>query len=332
MTWIAFLFVSAVIVYAGTQLARYGDMIADRSGMGRTWIGAVLVAATTSLPELATGVSSTAVYRATDIAVGDVLGSCLFNLLLLSVMDGLGGDQPISSRAAPGHALSIAFGSMLIGLAGLSLLAEPNLPHLRWIGWYTPLMIGIYLLSMRSLFHYERRQRERMPAVLEEEAVPHAISTGVVWFRYSIHALVVVVAATLLPGLGQQIASETGLEQSFVGSMFIAASTSMPELVVCISALRLGAVDLAIGNVLGSNIFNMFILALDDIFYLPGPILATVSRSHLIAILAALIMNSLVLAGLTYQSMRKRLALAADTWGIVAIYVAAMVLLARQHS
>jgi cation:H+ antiporter len=111
--------------------------------------------------------------------------------------------------------------------------------------------------------------------------------------------------------------------------MFIAATTSLPELVVCVSALRLGAIDLAIGNVLGSNLFNVFILALDDLFYLPGPILASVSRSHLISILAALVMNALLLAGITYQSMRKRLALAADTWGIVAIYVGAMILLAR---
>ncbi|MEZ5403705.1 MAG: hypothetical protein R2729_28755 [Bryobacteraceae bacterium] len=330
MTWVAFLFVSAVIVYAGIQLARYGDMIAERSGMGRTWIGAVLVASTTSLPELATGISSTAVYHAADIAAGDVLGSCLFNLLLLSVMDGLGGDQPISSQAAPGHALSIAFGSMLVGLVGLSIVGEPGLPHAGWIGWYTPILMGVYFLSMRSLFHYERRRAKSAPEP-ESEAAPQALATTTIWVRYSVYGLVVVAAATLLPGLGQQIAAETGLEQSFVGSLFIAATTSLPEFVVCLSALRMGAVDLAIGNVLGSNLFNIFILAIDDVIYTPGPILAAVSRSHLIAVLAALIMYALVLAGLTYQSMRKRFALAGDTWGIVAIYVTAIVLLAKYH-
>jgi cation:H+ antiporter len=101
MHWIEFLFLGAVIIVAGRYLARAGEILAEKTGMGRTWIGTVLIAATTSLPELFSGVGSTAVFPLPEIAVGDVLGSCMFNLLTLSMMDAIGGNAPLSARASP---------------------------------------------------------------------------------------------------------------------------------------------------------------------------------------------------------------------------------------
>jgi cation:H+ antiporter len=100
--WVLFALTAAVIVVAGVQLARYGDVIGEKSGLGRSWIGVVLLAATTSLPELFTGFGATALTPLPDIAVGDVLGSCMFNLLILSLMDAIQPDR-ISARAHQGH-------------------------------------------------------------------------------------------------------------------------------------------------------------------------------------------------------------------------------------
>ena len=109
MIWIQFLATALVIVFAGVRLARYGDVLGEKSGLGRSWIGVVLLAATTSLPELFTGFGATALANLPDIAVGDVLGSCMFNLLILSFMDAVQ-PEPLSTRAHQGHALSIGFG------------------------------------------------------------------------------------------------------------------------------------------------------------------------------------------------------------------------------
>jgi cation:H+ antiporter len=116
MIRIQFLATAVVIVFAGVRLARYRDVLGEESGLGRSWIGVVLLAATTSLPELFTGFGATALASLPNIAIGDVLGSCMFNLLILSFMDAVQ-PEPASTRAHQGHALSIGFGIVLIGIA-----------------------------------------------------------------------------------------------------------------------------------------------------------------------------------------------------------------------
>src|SRR6187549_1305551 len=139
MIWLQFLVAAGVIVWAGTRLARYGDVIGEKSGLGASWIGVVLLAATTSLPELFTGFSATALYDLPDIALGDVLGSCMFNMLILSAMDSVH-PEPLSARAHQSHALSIGFGLLLVGVAGLGLVAGDQLPAIGWVGVYTPVL------------------------------------------------------------------------------------------------------------------------------------------------------------------------------------------------
>jgi len=97
--WLEFVLCTAVIVYSGAKLSQYGDIIAEKSGLGRAWIGVVLMASVTSLPELVTGVSSVTYAGVPDIAVGDVLGSCAFNMLILAILDTLYRPAPISTKA-----------------------------------------------------------------------------------------------------------------------------------------------------------------------------------------------------------------------------------------
>lgn len=325
MTWLLFLGLAAIIVSAGRYLAIYGDIIAGRTGLGRTWIGLVLVAATTSLPELFAGIGSTAVFAVPDIAVGDVLGSCMFNLLILSMMDAIGGDVPLSARMSHGHSLSIGFGMILLAITGLSLDAGDRLPSSGWIGVSTPVLMLVYLLAMRVSFQHERRLQAQAAQVAEEMEEP-ALSLRTVWLRYGAAAAVVVAAAIFLPRAGEAIAVETGLNQGFVGTLFIAIATSLPEVAVSLAAVRMGSIDLAVGNVLGSNLFNIFILGIDDLFYQPGPLLAAASGNHLIAVLSVLAMYGIVLAGLTFQAERKQIVLAWDTLAIVGFYAVSMIM------
>jgi cation:H+ antiporter len=116
--------------------------------------------------------------------------------------------------------------------------------------------------------------------------------------RYVAVALVVVAAGTWLPFVGERLAAEMGWTQSFVGTLLVAGVTSTPEVVVTLSALRLGAVDMAIGNLLGSNLFNIAILAIDDVFYTPGPLLAGVSNAHTASAFSAMMMSGLAIVGL----------------------------------
>jgi cation:H+ antiporter len=325
MIWIQFLAAALVIVLAGVRLARYGDVLGEKTGLGRSWAGVVLLAATTSLPELFTGFGATALAALPDIAVGDVLGSCMFNLLILSLMDVVQ-PEPLSTRAHQGHTLSIGFGLVLIGVAGFGLLGGTLLPTFGWVGLYSPVLMAVYFLSMRLIFTHEQHRRAREVREVAEELQYTDIPLRTAAMHYTAAAVLVVGAALWLPRLGAELARQTGLGEAFVGSLFIAITTSLPEIVVSLAAVRIGAIDLGVGNVLGSNLFNLLILGLDDVFYREGPLLAAVDTSHGLAIVAVVAMYALFLIGLTYRVLTKRFAVGWDTGAMAAVYVTAVAL------
>lgn len=332
-TWLLFIACAAVILVAGTQLSRYGDVIADMTGLGRTWIGVVLLASVTSLPELITGLSSVAIFRVPNIAMGDIAGSCMFNLLIIAMLDALHGPAPISARVHQGQVLAASFGVILLGLVGLSIVLGEMLPAIGWVSVSSVLFIGIYLLAMRTIFTYEQRRIvAEFVAEMATETEARHLSAARVYGLFTLNAVLIVGAATYLPGLAETLAETTGLGQTFFGTIFVALSTSLPEVVVSIAALRIGAIDMAVGNVFGSNLFNIGILALDDLFYTPGPLLAAIETSHIIAVMAAMIMTAIAIVGLTYRSDSKRLFVAWDTLGIAVVYALANVALYLQGS
>jgi len=325
--WIGFIVCTSVIVYAGARLSRYGDVIAEKTGLGRTWIGVVLMASVTSLPELVTGISSVTYAGVPDIAVGDVLGSCVFNMLILAFLDAMHRPIPISSKAHHGHVLSAGFGILLLSLVAISLFMNRRILPFGWIGPYSLFFIVTYFIAMRLVYFYEKRQ---ISAFVKEVAIElryEDIPTKTAIMNYSINAIFVITAAIFLPKIGEGIAEQTGLGQTFVGNIFIAVSTSLPEVVVSVAAVKMGAIDLAIGNLFGSNIFNIFILALDDIFFVRGPLLSFASLNHIISALSAIAMTTVAIIGLTYRTEKKPLFLAWDSMCIMMVYAVNLMLL-----
>ena len=278
--WLQFLALTAVIVVAGSYLSRYGDVIAEKTGLGRTWIGIILMASITSLPELITGISSVSFYSVPDIAVGDVLGSCMFNMLILALLDVKSGATPISARAHQGQVLAAAFGIFLLGLVTLSIFAGDKMPAIGWVGAQSLVFMAVYLADMRLVFQYERKRILEYVQEAAGAAQYGEVSSTRAYAIFGMNAVLIVAAATYLPHVGEQIARSSGLGQTFVGNILIAASTSLPEIVVSFGALRIGAVDMAYGNLFGSNLFDIAILAIDDFFYTAGPLIAHVSPSH----------------------------------------------------
>jgi cation:H+ antiporter len=325
--WIALQFAacSAVILLAGVRLSRYGDVIAARTGMGGTWFGLVAMAAVTSLPELITGASSVALFDVPDIAAGDAIGSCMFNLVILALLD-VRDPQPLTARIHQGHVLSAAFGIVLLGLAALAIQAGGSAPAFGWVALHSLVFIAAYAFAIRIIFSFERSRMSQLASEVsgvEDHRVPLRRAVRL----YVVNAIVLVAAAAYLPFVGEALAAATGLEQSFVGSLFIATSTSLPEIVVSVAAARIGAIDMAAGNLFGSNLFNIAVLGVDDLFYTRGPLLAAVSPSHLVTLTAAMMMTAVAVVGLTYRAQRKRHRLSWDTFGIVAIYVGAIAML-----
>jgi cation:H+ antiporter len=327
LLWLEFIVCTAVIVYSGTKLSKYGDIIAEKTGLGRAWIGVVLMASITSLPELVTGISSVTFAGVPDIAVGDVLGSCVFNMLILAVLDATYRPAPISTKAHQGHVLSATFSIFLLTVVCASIFLGKNMPFLGWIGSYSILNAIIYLIAMRTVFSYEKRKIAEYMKEIAEELKYKDVPIRYAMRQYGLNAIVVIVAAIFLPQIGEGIATATGLGQTFVGNIFIAVSTSLPEVVVSIAAVRMGSIDLAIGNLFGSNIFNILILSIDDFFFTRGPLLSFSNINHTVSALSAIAITAVAVIGLTYRSEKKRLLLAWDSLCIVIVYLCNILLL-----
>lgn len=299
--WAQFAAAMLAVGLAGWQLTRYGDAIAGKTGLSRSWVGLVLLATVTSLPELATGLTSVTAANQPNIAVGDVLGSCVFNLAILVVIDFLHRREPVYNRASQGHILSAGFGIILIGLVGFSILLGQRGPvwSLGHVGVYTPAFLLLYFIAIRSIFLYERRQLGEFAA--READLYGGITLRQALIRYGAAATAVVAAGVWLPFAATDLADAMGWHKTFVGTLLVAAATSAPELAVTLSALKVGALDMAIANLLGSNLFDILVLAVDDLFYLPGPLLSHVSPAHALSALSALVMTGMAVVGLLYR-------------------------------
>lgn len=305
--WAKLALCALVIMVAGTVLTRYADVIADKTGWSGSWVGLVLLASVTSLPELATGASAVVLADAPNIAMG-VLGSLVLNLLMLGVIDMFSRREPLYRHATQSHVLTAAWCIVLTGVVALGLvLAQTPVNASIWhVGIYTPVFVVGYLMAVRSVFLHERAQMPTLPRD-DVDRYP-GLSLRRVVARYMAAAVAVVAAGIWLPFIGIDLADQLGWQKSFVGSVFIAAATTLPELVVTITALRMGALDMAVANLLGSNLFDIAIIAIDDLLYTQGPILSAVSPLHAASAVTAMTMGAIAIVALRVRAGR------AATW------------------
>ncbi|MBX3622775.1 MAG: sodium:calcium antiporter [Rhizobacter sp.] len=300
--WLQFALCAAAIGVAGLHLSRCGDAIAAHTGLSRNWIGLVLLATVTSLPELVTGLSSVTVAAAPDIAAGDALGSCVFNLAILALVDVFYRRGAIYAVASANHAMSAGLGVVLLAGVGLALVLtqQGSLPALGHVSLASVLIIAVYLMGMRALYLTEQRQPVN---VITQTAPTMALKRALM--GYGVASAVIVGMGIWLPLIGVELARLMGWSNSFVGTLFVALATSVPELATTWGAVRIGAIDMAFGNLLGSNLFDVLILALDDLAYLPGPIYRHLSPLHGVTALIACAMSGAVIVALVYRPVSR---------------------------
>lgn len=322
---LGFLACALVIFFAGKKLSYYGDLLADATGISKGWIGIILMASVTSLPELMVGIGSVAIVGSADLAVGDIIGSCAFNLGILAMLDAFTPKhKPIFGIASQSHILNAGLGIILIAMVGLTMFIPHHIAITPWIALSSIIFIFVYMISIRIIYYNEQNNAKHEDNHHHATSLP---STKTIIKNYILFASLIIVAALALPFFAEHIAEMTGLEKSFVGTFFLAVSTSLPEIAVSIAAVRMGSIDMAVGNLLGSNIFNILILAIDDLFYTKGLLLQDASPSHLISILSTILMSAVVVIGLSYHAKGKKFFLAWDAVVIFIVYIINLVLL-----
>jgi cation:H+ antiporter len=307
MIWLELIVCGVLIFWVGSLLSKYGDVIAEKTGLGRAWIGAILIAGVTSLPELASGVSAVAWLNSPNLAAGAVLGSCLFNLALIAMIDLAYQLGRVLAKAHEVHILSGGLGVLMLGIVAMGVLIAPVLNDFG--------IFGVSVLSVLILILYgvggkmiASLEKERTAEVLEKEAAEGdyaSISTRKAFLVFILSSAAVIALGIWLASVGDRLAATTGLSRSFVGNLFLAMTTSLPEIAASLAAIRLGAIDLAIGNVLGSNLFNITLFFIYDLADGSENFWASLTNANAFAAVMTIMMTGVVIISLMYRASPK---------------------------
>jgi cation:H+ antiporter len=320
--WLQFVGSAILIVVAAIKLAQYGDAIAVRTRLGGMFVGTFLLAGATSLPELLVALNSLYSHLP-NLTAGDMFGSSMFNMLLLAGIDLLSGRVRISRRVAMRHALSASLAILLTVMVVTSLLADVDI-RIGWVGLDSLLIIVTYVAGVRLLRANTVSSAPPSESEIGEQKIPRLWMAAV---GFVVAAAVLVLVTPWLVRSSAGVAEMTGMTTGFVGTAFVAVITSLPELVSCIVAVRLGAYDLAVGNLFGSNIFNMFAIGLVDVFYVQGSFLREVDPAFALTGLFAMLLTTLGLIGNQAQIERRLLFVEIDALLIILVYAAGLWLL-----
>lgn len=308
--WLKFVICAGLILFSGKRVAKYGDIIAEKTGLGGLWIGVVLVAIATSLPEIFTGIGSVVFIGAPDLTIGNLFGANTYNLFNIALLDFLNKGGPLLSQVSLGQLLTagLSLVPLLIACAGIFLSLK--LPQFSFtnISLYSFLILAAYMISVRIIFRFEKNQRKELNEERNggESLVKYnGISLKKAFIFYGLFACLIAVAGIWLAYIGEELSGVLGLGQNFIGSLFLGFATTLPEIAVSIAALRLGAKEMAVANMLGSNLFNMAIIFINDIFYRKAPIFSVISQQHIFTGFTVALMTVVVCAGLILKPKNK---------------------------
>ncbi len=316
--WFVFL-ISALLIYvSGTRLSASAEKIAKETGLGSLWVGMILLSLATSLPELIASWRAVNI-GAPDLAVGNLLGSNLFNLGIIALIDLVQGKGAIFNNISRnGHKTTTIF----IILMTFMVIAGFNIPwHFAGISPVTPFLFMTYLAVAYLLRQGKNDKKSGEASPVSRKPLYKAL------LSFTLSSGVIVLAAIKLADAAEALAEITGWGYTFVGSMFLALSTSLPEIVTATAAAKMGAFDLAVGSVLGSNLTNLAILFPVDIFYYQGPLLFFLSPLHLVTAAMGILLALLVYLGLVRPSSIVLGDIGLNSLFILVGYIASMVIL-----
>jgi cation:H+ antiporter len=311
----AFLLLGTAVFLLASRLAQDADRIADSTGLGRLWIGTLLLAGSTSLPELLTDVNA-ALLDLPNIGVGDLLGSTMANMTILAVLDLVYQKRRILETVAVDHVLVATLALVLTALTGIA-VATGGWGAVGHVGADTLTIAVTYLLGMRVVYRSSAAAVPHEQLALGEDRRT-LLRRGLAGLGTAAAGLLV--TTPLLVISADAVAIESGLSDTAVGTLLVGFTTSFPELAATIAAVRMGALDLAVGNIFGSSAFNMFLLLPVDLAYRQGPLLAGVDVTHGISAQFAMLALALGILAILARAAHRKMAMRVESVAILAAY------------
>jgi cation:H+ antiporter len=303
--WIKFIICALLILISGKKVAKYADVISEKTGISRLLIGVILVAIATSLPELFTGVGSILFVNAPDLTIGNIFGANSYNLLNIGLMDIFyRGSTPLLSSLSQGDIVMAALSLVPLLIATLGIILSQvglKVPSFFNIGIFSIFIFISYIIVMKFIYNLHKKNIKKMGT----DRLYDSISVKKAFISYALAAIIIVISGIWLAYIGRDIAEVLNLNRSFTGSLFMGLVTTLPEITVSIAALLMGAKEIAIANMLGSNLFNMTIIFIDDILYRKGPILSVVSKNNILTASVVAIMTAVIIVAMVIKEKKK---------------------------
>lgn len=296
-----FLVAAASIAFCGTKLTKVADRLADKTGWGEAVVGAVILGGSTSLPGIITSVS-TAYQGYAELAVSNAVGGIAAQTAFLAIADIVYRKANLEHAAA--SIANLLQGTLLITLLAIPIVAYAG-PDVSWLGIHpaTVLLVAGYVFGLRLVAQsrtqqmWSPKQTERTVLDEVEDQIPN-IRLRTLVIQFAGLAGITAIAGYAIAQSGVAIATQTGLSQSLVGTLFTAVATSVPELVTTVAAVRTGALALAVGGIIGGNCFDLLFVACSDIAYRSGSIYSTITEQQIFIMGLTILMTGVLLLGL----------------------------------
>lgn len=328
-----FLLATVVTVVCSVRLATLGDTLADRTGWGEAFFGAVFFGLVTSL----SGIVMTAVTAANDqpgLAYSNAVGGIAAQTVALAVADGFHRRANLEHAAA--SVQNLMFGCLLIVLLGIALMATFS-PDVTVLGVH-PASLALVALYAGGLKLVRAQQdtpmweavetKETLSDIPDEEEEGNRRSTPALWGEFVGIALVVAVGGWAIAEAAEGILGGTGLSAGFVGAVLMGVVNALPETVTSIAAVRRGALTLAVAAIIGGNSLDALNLVIGDIAYGGGSLFHAAQPDELFLTSGALVMTAVLLGGLLVRQRKGWLRIGFDGVMLIAVYLGTVAVLA----
>lgn len=325
ITIVIFVIATLVIIFAGTALTRYADKLADKTGLGEAFVGAVFLGGVTSISGIITSVVAAA-NNYPQLAISNAIGGIAAQTVFLCIADI--SYAKINLEHASASLSNLMQAVLLIALLSMVMLGmagpEVTLFNIHPLSY---LMILVYLGGLKIIDQAKEEPlwspkltTHTVKDIPDKENLKKTKVSSLV-VKFALLSIIVAGSGYAIGTTGMMIADKTALSENFVGAFFTAVATSFPELIVSIAAVKQKALTLAVGNIIGGNSFDVLFVAFSDVAYQEGSILHNVTSDQSFIVALTMLMVSILTMGLL---LRQRKGLGNIGWEsalIIALYL-----------
>ncbi|WP_269585288.1 sodium:calcium antiporter [Roseibium sp. Sym1] len=319
-----------VIFLAGVRMTHLADRIADRTGFGEALVGGVLLGAATSLSGTVVSVTA-ALDGRTSLAFSNAVGGIAAQTAFLAIADVIYRRANLEHVAA--DLASVFQSALLLLMLSIPVVAYTG-PDISLLGVHPAslVLVGVYIAGLFALREVRDQPMWRVVDTFEtrpdEPDEDQGDTRSNLGLLLSFAALMIVLGLMgwTISRVAGELTDRYGLSASLVGALLTAVVTSLPELVTTLAAVHRGALQLAVGGIIGGNTFDTLFLTLSDIAYREGSLYHAVSGADFFWLAVGLVMTSILLLGLVVRQKDGPARIGFESASILAVYAGAVAL------